>query len=175
MVKNCTHLKKVDLKIKPNTEGCEECLKMGDTWVSLRKCLTCGHVGCCNSSKNKHAQKHFNSTKHLVIEEFPDANWRWCYIDNDYVWFNETKIIRDLEVIPWVGPSIAKDLFEIGVYSPKQMAFMDPEKLYEDLQAIHGPTDPCVLYTFRSAKYWASTKNPDPKLIHWKNWKDRVI
>ena len=56
----CPHLKEIK-KVHPNTNGCEECLKMGDTWVHLRLCLSCGHVGCCDSSKNKHATKHFHA------------------------------------------------------------------------------------------------------------------
>ena len=54
MPQQCTHLDTIR-DVSPNTQGCEECLKMGDTWVHLRMCLHCGHVGCCNSSKNKHA------------------------------------------------------------------------------------------------------------------------
>jgi len=61
----CTHLDQVK-NVKPHTHGCEECLKMGDTWVHLRLCLSCGHVGCCDSSKNKHATKHFHATKHPI-------------------------------------------------------------------------------------------------------------
>lgn len=175
MVKNCSHLAEVDIHIEPQSQGCAECVVMDDTWVSLRKCLTCGHVGCCNSSKNKHAQKHFDTTQHPIIEEFPDANWRWCYIDNDYVWFDEEKIVKDLQVMPGVGPSIAKDLFDVGVYAVKQMAFMNPQELFDELQKLNGPTDPCVLYTFRAAKYYASTKDPDPELLLWKNWKDKTI
>jgi hypothetical protein len=66
----------------PNTpNGCEECLKMGDTWVHLRLCDECGHVGCCDSSKNKHATKHFHATKHPVISSFqPGEDWKWCYV-----------------------------------------------------------------------------------------------
>ena len=60
VVRTLSHIKKV----KPHTKGCEECLKMGDTWVHLRLCRECGHVGCCDSSKNKHATKHFHATKH---------------------------------------------------------------------------------------------------------------
>ena len=56
----CKHLDQIH-DVKPNTNGCEECLKMGDTWVHLRLCMTCGHVGCCDSSKNKHATKHYHS------------------------------------------------------------------------------------------------------------------
>ena len=52
--RECTHLDQIN-DVKPGAEGCEECLQMGDTWVHLRECLTCGHVGCCDSSKNKHA------------------------------------------------------------------------------------------------------------------------
>ena len=55
---------------------------MGDSWVHLRLCLSCGHVGCCDSSKNKHATKHFHRTKHPIIQSFePGEDWRWCYVD----------------------------------------------------------------------------------------------
>jgi len=81
MARNCTHRDQIH-KVKPNTRGCEECLKMGDSWVHLRMCLTCGHVGCCDSSKNKHATKHFHSTKHAIMQSIePGEDWRWCYVD----------------------------------------------------------------------------------------------
>jgi uncharacterized UBP type Zn finger protein len=86
MENKCSHLNQIK-NVKPKTpEGCEECLQMGDTWVHLRLCLTCGHVGCCDSSKNKHATKHFHQTNHPIIKSFqPDEDWKWCYIDNIYV------------------------------------------------------------------------------------------
>jgi uncharacterized UBP type Zn finger protein len=81
MAKQCTHLDQIR-QVTPSAQGCEECLKMGDTWVHLRECLICGHVGCCDSSKNKHATKHFHATKHPIIQSFqPGEDWRWCYID----------------------------------------------------------------------------------------------
>ena len=62
--------------------GCEECLKTGDSWVHLRLCLICGHVGCCDSSKNKHATKHFRAIKHPIVKSLePGENWGWCFID----------------------------------------------------------------------------------------------
>jgi uncharacterized UBP type Zn finger protein len=72
---------------KPHTpQGCEECLRTGDEWVHLRLCEECGHVGCCDSSKNKHATKHFHATRHPVIASFqPGENWKWCYVD-ETVW-----------------------------------------------------------------------------------------
>ena len=77
----CQHLKEVK-KVAPRTRGCEECEKIGDGWVHLRLCLTCGHVGCCDSSKNKHATKHFHEAHHPIMQSFePGQNWRWCYID----------------------------------------------------------------------------------------------
>ena len=77
----CTHLDQIK-KVKPKIKGCEECLKMGDTWVHLRLCLFCGNVGCCDSSKNKHATKHFHATKHAIMRSFePGERWKWCYID----------------------------------------------------------------------------------------------
>ena len=62
----CSHLDFVRTD-QPRTNGCEECLKLGDTWVHLRLCRTCGHVGCCDSSKNRHATKHFQATGHPII------------------------------------------------------------------------------------------------------------
>ena len=59
-----------------------KCLKLGDRWAHLRLCMTCGHVGCCDSSKNKHATKHFHSTGHPIIKSLePGEDWRWCYVD----------------------------------------------------------------------------------------------
>jgi uncharacterized UBP type Zn finger protein len=77
----CTHLDQIR-KVEPSGNGCEECLKAGDTWVHLRLCLTCGHVGCCDSSKNKHATKHFHTTHHPIIKSLePGEDWKWCYVD----------------------------------------------------------------------------------------------
>ena len=77
----CTHLDQIrDVEVR--TDGCEECLKTGDRWVQLRKCLSCGHVGCCDSSKNTHATKHFNATSHPIMQSNePGQAWRWCYVD----------------------------------------------------------------------------------------------
>jgi len=84
MDKLCEHLKNANTDVKPKTPpGCKECLKMGDTWLHLRLCLTCGHVGCCDQSKNKHATKHFHETQHPVIKSFqPGEYWKYCYIDD---------------------------------------------------------------------------------------------
>ncbi len=82
MAKSCAHQAGIG-SVKPRTpDGCEECLATGDDWVHLRLCLSCGHVGCCDSSKNKHATRHFHETDHPVIESFePGEDWRWCYVD----------------------------------------------------------------------------------------------
>jgi uncharacterized UBP type Zn finger protein len=77
----CTHLDQIK-EVTPSANGCEDCLKTGDTWVHLRLCLSCGHVGCCDSSKNKHATKHFHATHHPIIASFEHGeNWGWCYVD----------------------------------------------------------------------------------------------
>jgi monovalent cation:H+ antiporter-2, CPA2 family len=77
----CAHLKQVH-PVTPNSEGCEDCLATRDQWVHLRLCLTCGHVGCCDSSKNKHATKHFQETGHPIMKSIePGENWGWCYVD----------------------------------------------------------------------------------------------
>lgn len=82
----CLHLEQVDEKIKGKTKGCEECEKIGSSWVHLRLCLSCGHVGCCDSSVNKHGTKHFHATKHPVIKSYePGENWKWCYLDEIFI------------------------------------------------------------------------------------------
>lgn len=86
MARNCEHLSQIK-QVEPNTpNGCEECLKTGDSWVHLRLCEICGHVGCCDNSKNKHATKHFHSTAHPIIKSFePGEDWGWCYVDEQFL------------------------------------------------------------------------------------------
>ena len=85
----CTHLDHVH-KVKPSAKGCEECLKIGSTWVHLRMCMECGRVGCCDSSPNKHATKHFHKIKHPIMRSIePGESWGWCYVDEvelDVAW-----------------------------------------------------------------------------------------
>lgn len=81
MVNTCTHLNQIR-PVTPSAKGCEECLAIGDTWVHLRLCLSCGHVGCCDQSKNKHTTKHYHKTRHPIIQSHePGEHWRWCYPD----------------------------------------------------------------------------------------------
>lgn len=62
--------------------GCVDCLATGGTWVHLRQCLSCGHVGCCDSSPNKHATKHFRATRHPIVSSAEvGETWCWCYLD----------------------------------------------------------------------------------------------
>jgi uncharacterized UBP type Zn finger protein len=85
MATSCTHLDMIH-DVTPGSTGCEECLKIGDQWIHLRICLTCGHVGCCESSKNKHAMKHYHSSGHPLVQSFqPGEDWRWCYEDKMYL------------------------------------------------------------------------------------------
>jgi len=77
----CTHLKSIT-NAGPRSRGCEECLKTGGTWVHLRLCRTCGHVGCCDDSPNRHATSHFHATRHPIITSLePGETWSWCYVD----------------------------------------------------------------------------------------------
>jgi hypothetical protein len=78
----CTHRDQIRA-VEPSTrEGCEDCLAMGGRWVHLRMCLTCGHVGCCDSSPNRHATKHAHGSGHPIVQSFePGESWRWCYVD----------------------------------------------------------------------------------------------
>jgi hypothetical protein len=76
------HLKPVPSSSASYAKGCPACIAMGDSWVHLRECLICGHVGCCDSSKNKHATKHFHTSKHPVMRSVePGEAWGWCYVD----------------------------------------------------------------------------------------------
>src|SRR5690606_21807953 len=70
-------------EVRPRTvAGCEECLASGDGWVHLRLCLTCGHVGCCDESPNRHARSHFHQTGHPIITPYlSPERWGWCYLD----------------------------------------------------------------------------------------------
>ncbi len=83
--RTCPHSAEIR-EVTPSALGCEECLKMGSPWVHLRLCRICGHVGCCDSSPNKHATKHFHSTGHPIIEGYdPPEGWGWCYVDEAFV------------------------------------------------------------------------------------------
>ena len=79
----CEHLQQAPECVVPLTpEGCAECLAAGDVWVSLRVCLSCGHVGCCDSSPGRHANGHYETSGHPVMRSFePGEAWRWCYVD----------------------------------------------------------------------------------------------
>ena len=78
---DCTHTGQIKIE-NTRIHECKECIQMGDTWVHLRLCMICGHVGCCDSSKNKHATKHFHSTSHPLIRSIePGERWVWCYVD----------------------------------------------------------------------------------------------
>jgi uncharacterized UBP type Zn finger protein len=78
----CTHLSQAT-DVTPSGNGCVECLATGDRWVHLRVCMTCGHVGCCDSSPNKHATAHYRAAGHPLVESYePGEDWWWCYADN---------------------------------------------------------------------------------------------
>jgi uncharacterized UBP type Zn finger protein len=83
MTSTCAHLADLEAVTPHTPQGCEECLQSGSSWVHLRLCLNCGHVGCCDSSPNKHATAHFHSTHHPVIQSFqPGEDWMYCYEDD---------------------------------------------------------------------------------------------
>jgi len=77
----CTHLRQIKVT-EPDKHLCQECVKTGDRWLHLRMYLSCGYVGCCDSSKNRHATRHFFATHHPLIRSVePGENWTWCYVD----------------------------------------------------------------------------------------------
>jgi hypothetical protein len=82
MADPCTHLDTAR-DVVPSADGCEDCLRTGGRWVDLRECQSCGHIGCCDNSPNRHATAHFNAhPDHPLIRSFePGENWWWCYVD----------------------------------------------------------------------------------------------
>ncbi len=83
-MESCEHFSEIK-EVTPSADGCEDCLKIGGNWVHLRMCMSCGHVGCCDSSPNRHATKHFNNTTHPIIKSFePGEAWGFCYPDDKF-------------------------------------------------------------------------------------------
>ena len=83
MTEICTHVDQVRFVERPERiAGCEDCLAMGGRWVHLRMCQTCGRIGCCDSSPNRHATKHAHAAGHPVLRSVePGEDWSWCVID----------------------------------------------------------------------------------------------
>ena len=82
MTTGCTHLDQV-AEVEPSSEGCEDCLRTGGRWVHLRMCMSCGHVGCCDNSPNRHATAHFATAHHPIIQSYePGEDWWFCYVDD---------------------------------------------------------------------------------------------
>ncbi|MFI1381605.1 ubiquitin carboxyl-terminal hydrolase 14 [Embleya sp. NPDC020886] len=79
----CEHLASLPETVRPgSTKGCEDCLRDGTRWVHLRECLTCGHIGCCDSSPHRHATAHWHAVSHPLVRSFePGEDWAWCYAD----------------------------------------------------------------------------------------------
>lgn len=80
-MQSCPHFDQIR-DVQPSGNGCEECLRSGSKWLHLRMCLTCGHIGCCDGSPNKHATRHALDTRHPLVQSFePGEDWIWCYAD----------------------------------------------------------------------------------------------
>ena len=83
--------------------GCAECLASGSRWVHLRLCLTCGHVGCCDSSPERHATGHFHATRHPLMASWePGEGWGWCFVDE--VDFDARPVLREAHAAARGGP-----------------------------------------------------------------------
>jgi len=82
----CSHVEHIR-NVRPSGSGCQDCVLVRDTWLQLRMCMECGHVGCCDSSKNKHAIRHFQATLHPIARSIQNGEeWAWCYVDQ--LWFD---------------------------------------------------------------------------------------
>jgi uncharacterized UBP type Zn finger protein len=97
----CDHLDQIELRELPESvEGCEECLRTGGKWLHLRICLTCGKVGCCDSSPNRHATAHYRESNHPIIRSLESGEgWSWCYIDEVGL------VVRELTGVTSIPPS----------------------------------------------------------------------
>ena len=85
-ITTCPHVDQIRAVAPRTPEGCEECLRLGTPWVHLRLCLSCGHVGCCDSSPGRHARRHAYADGHAIAQSFePGENWRWCFFDETFV------------------------------------------------------------------------------------------
>ncbi|MGW6745280.1 UBP-type zinc finger domain-containing protein [Streptomyces sp. NPDC055025] len=92
----CSHLADVEPVDPDSADSCAECVALGDTWVHLRECQSCGHIACCDSSKNKHATAHHKATGHPLIRSYePGESWWWCY---------EDEVVFEVEGAPPVRP-----------------------------------------------------------------------
>jgi len=79
-------MEQIDVNIAPSGAGCVECDANGGWWLHLRRCAACGHVGCCDSSRQRHATAHFWATAHPIVRSLePGETWRWCYVDETAV------------------------------------------------------------------------------------------
>ena len=78
----CSHTDTIVPDVPPSSNGCEDCLRIGSHWMHLRRCMLCGHVGCCDNSPMRHATAHFHEANHPIIQSFePGEDWLWCYVD----------------------------------------------------------------------------------------------
>ena len=85
MAIRCAHLDQVRVAT-PSLDGCKQCLEIGDTWIHLHMCTECGHVGCCDNSKNGHATKHYRATGHPISRSLErGATWLYCYPDEVFI------------------------------------------------------------------------------------------
>ena len=83
-------------------------------------------------------------------------------------------VLRELQVIPGIGPSLAQDLYSLGIRRVADLKRKNPETLYRRLEQLtRSHQDRCVLYVFRCAVYYAKTPKPDPRQLLWWNWKDK--
>lgn len=83
--KPCAHLHLIKV-VEPAKDVCAECVAQGDSWPNLRMCLVCGHIGCCDTSKNKHMLEHIRTTGHPLIRSIePGEGWIWCYEDDAFL------------------------------------------------------------------------------------------
>ena len=81
----CAHIKQLEKVLRPKSQECEACVKIGADWVHLRTCQTCGVTLCCDSSPNRHASRHARSASHPVVASAePGESWLYCFADDAF-------------------------------------------------------------------------------------------
>ena len=86
MVAPCPHVAQIRPVMPHTTAGCEDCLRIGSRLGPPAAVPECGHVGCCDSSPNRHARRHAHAAGHPIVRSFePGEDWRWCYVDETFV------------------------------------------------------------------------------------------
>ena len=119
MQPTCSHLDQIVADRPPPLDVCPACVAIGSEWVHLRQCLTCGQTGCCDSSPNRHATKHFEATKHPLMQSLEgDEDWVWCFVDQVSLEPDDDGVLHEVDQFFDAGLWYAQREIEAGASLP---------------------------------------------------------